>query len=325
MSLFSFLFWWERSCQPVKCWSAARPQEEDLQPWPEEKVWKERLQQLRQDWETKRLCKMQVTSHFFFFSLSVPISKSLRGFFVALSVICNLFKSHPQALESLDVFFASFGIHLLSAHTVSHITPCDTLHWVSMPGAGSREGAARAASVRKRMGMLCARKSKLPTGHTSKPLSQPGHTMEKRKEWKEKLQVPCSPWRKPGWSRYPHCSPWRKHWIFLEGTTSHGQLLVEKNLFCEGCRPMGSTHTAAGEKPDEERVSERNCYDHCYDSCLPSPCITGGSREGGRGEVWNEDMTLNLAKKKKEGSGRSVFLIFVFADHYLELFKSAIT
>lgn len=135
MSLFSFLFWWERSCQPVKCWSAARPQEEDLQPWPEEKVWKERLQQLRQDWETKRLCKMQVTSHFFFLVYQSPSQNHWEGPLLhCLSSVTCLSLTHRH-WRVLMYFLPALGftsflliLSLMSLHVI-HCTgyPCQVL------------------------------------------------------------------------------------------------------------------------------------------------------------------------------------------------------
>lgn len=74
-----------------------------------------------------------------------------------------------QAFQSLAVFLPALGFTLSSAHTVSPITPGETLHWVSMPRCWQRGGGCRAPSVMKRMGLLCARHRQLQQGAQLSP------------------------------------------------------------------------------------------------------------------------------------------------------------
>lgn len=146
-------------------------------------------------------CKWDII--FFLINHSPPQNHNLRGSFVALSVIRNLFNLTHRlgtGIAESCCGFASLGIHPLFC---SH---CLSLHRVSMPRCWQWGGGCRAASVRKRMRLLCARHSQLPTGCTAKHLSQPGQRMEKGKEWEEKLQSRYTS-AAPGWSRYPCSSP----------------------------------------------------------------------------------------------------------------------
>lgn len=135
---------------------------------------------------------------------------------------------------------------------------------------------------------------------------------------------PWSPWRKPGWSRYPHCSPRRKCWIFLERTTAHGELLVEKIVFVKDVGPWEAPTLELG-----TRVRRKECQKGTIMTTAMTPACYHtashcGSGEEGRGAVWNEEVRLSLGKKK-EGGGRDAFLIFLFAYHSLKLLKLAIT
>lgn len=162
-----------------------------------------------------------------------------------------------QLWDSSSLLFLLSPISLHVIHCTRY--PC--------PGSGSREGDARAASVRKR---LCQTQPAPNRAHS--PSGSQAREWRRGRSGKgvsapEQIH-PWSPWRKPGWSRYPHCISIKEMLDICCRNYIPWRTAGREIFFHEGCRSMGSTNTGAEEKCEEQGVSKRNCHDQCYDSCL---------------------------------------------------------